>query len=265
MKKAFSVIVFLVCFCLVSFAWADPPMPNKSISAPTSDEGVKEQLLMKGMCPTTKVVGDAYSCFYCHAYGRDFLTKIEETAPDAHLDYPIKNFRIENGVGYFLFNDIDPDAIFDITRYLDLHNVKKLVLESYSPGGAMMAAWRCVGLLNTWKAKGNIVETRCQGYAASAAFLVFASGSNGYRFVSPTAELMWHELKSFKFFDMSSPADKEDEAGVLRHLQDNANQYLSSVSNMTKDEIDERVRKKEFWMTGREAVEFGFADGLLGE
>jgi ATP-dependent protease ClpP protease subunit len=32
---------------------------------------------------------------------------------------------------------------------------------------------------------------------------------------------------------------------------------------MSKEEIDDRIRKKEWWMTGAEAVKLGFADGLI--
>jgi len=36
------------------------------------------------------------------------------------------------------------------------------------------------------------------------------------------------------------------------------------VSNLTKEEIDAKVKALEFWITGREAVEYGFADGFIG-
>ena len=80
---------------------------------------------------------------------------------------------------------------------------------------------------------------------------------------SPQAELMWHELQALEGFGVTSPSSKEDEARVLRHLQDTANGWLAEVSDLTKQEIDDMVSYKEFWLTGTEAVKYGFADGLL--
>ena len=114
-----------------------------------------------------------------------------------------------------------------------------------------------------WQEQGNIIETRVYGYCASAGFLIFASGTKGNRFVAPQAELMWHELQTFEFFNQSTPSSKEEEARVLRHLQDTANSWLAEVSNLTKQQVDELVKYKELWITGVQAVEYGFADALL--
>ena len=75
---------------------------------------------------------------------------------------------------------------------------------------------------------------------------------------------MWHELLSFEMFGkVSTPSDKEEEARVLRFLQDTRNEWLSQHCKLTKKELDEKIRKREFWMTGEQAIEYGFADGRL--
>jgi ATP-dependent protease ClpP protease subunit len=76
---------------------------------------------------------------------------------------------------------------------------------------------------------------------------------------------MWHELQTLEIFNLSTPSNKEDEARVLRHLQDTANSWLAEVSNLSKEEVDELVRYKELWVTGPEAVQYGFADGFIGK
>ena len=116
-----------------------------------------------------------------------------------------------------------------------------------------------------WMAKGKIIETRCHGFAMSAGFLIFSSGSKGHRLVSQSAEFMWHELLTFKMFAIETPSSTEEQSRILRHLQDTGNEWLSSVSNMTKEEIDDAIHKKEYWLRGSEMVEKGFADGFLGK
>ena len=71
---------------------------------------------------------------------------------------------------------------------------------------------------------------------------------------------MWHELQTFKMFDFGDVAGKEDEAERLRYFQDNINGWLSERSKMTKEEIDEKIHKQEWWMTGEQTLEYGFVD-----
>ena len=80
----------------------------------------------------------------------------------------------------------------------------------------MMEAWKIISLMDIAKRDGRIVETNVYGFAASGGFLIFASGSKGYRIASPRALLMWHEVWSFKMFSVETPSDKEEEAKTLR-------------------------------------------------
>ena len=41
------------------------------------------------------------------------------------------------------------------------------------------------------------------------------------------------------------------------------NDYLATRGKLTKQEIDAKIARKEFWMSGKEAVEFGFADEFI--
>ena len=64
-------------------------------------------------------------------------------------------------------------------------------------------------------------------------------------------------------FKIETPSDKEEAARVLRHLQNIRNDYLATRGKLTKQEIDAKIARKEFWMSGKEAVEFGFADEFI--
>ena len=219
--------------------------------------------VVKGKCPKTQVVGDVGDCMRCHVEG-SFAVK--ETLPDATFAYPnraTKIFQGKNPFGYYVLEDILPDPLKEYLDYLEWKGIKKAVIELYSPGGSLFAAWRIVGIMNMAKAKGMVIETRCHGFAASAGFLIFISGSMGHRAISPQSEVMWHELISFKFIAIDTPSSSEDEAKILRHLQDTANEYIATRCKLSKEELDKRVKNKEFWMNGKEAYRDGFADKLL--
>ena len=223
----------------------------------------EEKTAVKGKCPKTQVVGDVNDCMRCHVEG-SFAVK--ETKPDATNTYPNRATKIFQGkepFGYYVLDEILPDPLKEYLDYLEWKGIKKAVIELYSPGGSLFGAWRIVGIMNMAKSKGMIIETRCHGFAASAGFLIFISGSMGHRSISPQSSIMWHELLSFKFLSIDTPSSSEDEARILRSLQDTANEYISSRCNLTKEELDEKVRKKELWMNGKQAYEDGFADKLF--
>jgi len=214
-------------------------------------------------CPGSTMVSD---CLTCHVLlGNKFVLK--ETAPDAHLVYPFEGMRmiIEDGVpaGYYLLSGIDSNEIKQFFDYLDRHSIMKAIIEIHSPGGSLFDAERIVGLFRYWQSRGVKIETRLFGAAFSAGFYVFAAGD--VRLVDEYSDMMWHELQSFEGFGfkISTPSDKEEAARVLRHLQDIRNIYLATRGKLTKKEIDAKISKREFWMSGKEAVEFGFATGFI--
>lgn len=208
------------------------------------------------ICPKTRMSNQNY-CFTCHTTPN---FKVKQADPREGLQHPgwliLKDGKFE---GYFLLKDMDSDRVDSFYEYLYLLGVKKATVEIFSPGGSMMQAWRIISIINQY----NTIETTTavKGYAASAGFMIMVAGNK--RLVAPNSLLMWHELVSFKLFDISSPSDKEEQARVLRFFQDNLNSWLASKSDLTKKEIDVLIRKKEFWITGADAVRMGFADGFL--
>jgi len=217
--------------------------------------------LMITPCPKTTMVKD---CLECHRKG-DF--KIKEIDTASLYSSPYGSTVLNRGgekTLYYLLKSVDDDIIFNLVNYYRRHpEFKRIIIEMYSPGGSMMAAWRIVGLMNELKGEGVKIETVCHGFAASAGFMIFVNGSKGFRSVSHTSLMMWHEVQTFKMFDVSNPSDKEEESRILRMFQDNANNWLASRSNLKKEDIDDMIRKKEMWMTGAMAYGYGFADKVI--
>ena len=211
-------------------------------------------------CPKTRI-SDNNMCLYCHT-APDF--KLKEAKPDRALELP-HNVSLIDGKLYYVIDTMYSEPISRIFEYMAWHpEFKHIIFEVHSPGGSLLEAWKIIGLMNMAKSRGVTVETRVYGFAASAGFLVFVNGEMGMRWASPTAELMHHELWSFKFFDLASPSKKEDEAIVFRHLQDTIHNWLLTRTTrpMTKEGLDEMVRHKDYWMNGQDAIDLGFADGV---
>jgi ATP-dependent Clp protease protease subunit len=265
------LLVIFVTFLFSTTSYTEEGEPSelskivtlRGLEESESDADKREEY---SICPKTKMKN---KCFHCHT-APTFALKVAD--PHVIYDYPtLQKFRFifdkegNPNKAYFVLKDIDAEDLQVVMQYCDQHSIDYLIVELFSPGGSLLDAYKMVGLIRNWQAEGKIFETRCYGFAASAGFLVFASGDKGLRFVSPQAELMWHELQALELFNIASPSDKEDEAKVLRHLQDTANSWLAEVSGKTKEEIDNLVRKKEYWINGKEAIEAGFADSLLSK
>jgi len=236
MKKL--LIALSIVFVVMGSAWADEEKP------------------VKARCPITTMQTD---CLKCHVIG-DF--RVIETKADAHLIYPTKSMQIIDGEGYFLLTNINDVDIKDYFDYLHRHGIKKAVIEIHSPGGALFDAQRIVGIIRYWQARGVIVETHLMGSAFSAGFYIFTAGDK--RLVDEYSDLMWHEIQISSWgFNVTTPSDSEEKVRIYRHIQDIRNNYLATRSKLTLKEINEMVARKELWISGKQAVEYGFADGFF--
>ena len=219
-------------------------------------------------CPQTLM---NQNCMVCHI-APDF--RLKEVATDAHLDYPLgfKFLDYPNAPkGYLTIGEIDPSLssrMEKIIEYLKKYDVKTLTLDIQSPGGNIFDAWKVKGLLNEFQESGGIVETRLRGMALSAGFVLFCAGSIGHRYANPQAEMMIHEIGLFKgglfYIEKVTPSSAEEEARILNHLQKTICDWLATRGKMTSKEIIEKVKQKEFWISGQEAHDtFGFVDHLV--
>ena len=257
MKKLFIGIAV----CLLSMApFAVLSQPYGNVPVPDEKQSTQRYI---AKCPQNGLTNDILKCTTCHSLDRWKLKEIYPSDFYAHPDWIIE--RDGQKRGYFLLESVHSADMKRFFDYMEYHNINDVAVEIQSFGGRLDDMWRIVGFFEAWKKKGGIVRTEVHGVAFSAGFLIFVSGSRGYRTVNRTAELMWHELQAWTDRGIQTPSSKEDEALVLRHLQDTTNNWIASRGKLTKAELDEKIKRKEYWMNGAEVVELGFADGFIGE
>jgi len=226
-----------------------------------AENGIPEEKLKPeiSLCPKTKMKD---SCMTCHVYPD---MSLKEKEPGANRIFPYAttmHLKDDGKTAVILITDIVSEQVAEFFEYIDWHpEINKCIFEIMSPGGSLFEGWRIIGLMEAWKSKGMIIETRLHGCCMSAGFIIYVNGTKGYRLASETAELMWHELYTFAMFKVSRPSDTMDEAIVLRHLQDTASKFLAERSKLSAKEWDGKVHKKEFWCNGEQAVKFGLSDG----
>ncbi len=74
---------------------------------------------------------------------------------------------------------------------------------------------------------------------------------------------MLHKVWTFAMFDLKDPDTSQDQAELLEHLQDNINRFFISRTSLTKEILDKEMFKRDWWLTGSEALAYGIADDLL--
>lgn len=137
-----------------------------------------------------------------------------------------------------------------------LGDIKNLLVKINSGGGDVFAATTIYSALKEHPAK---VTAKIDGLAASAATIICMAADEIQ--IPSAAIMMIHNPSVFLFggYESSGLLKLSETLGTIKDSIIEA--YLSKV-NVPKDEL-QKMMDEETWMTGREAVENGFADTLL--
>lgn len=137
---------------------------------------------------------------------------------------------------------------------LDVDTIN-VYINSY--GGEVAEA---LAIYSALKRHSASVHTYCDGFACSAATIVFCAGD--VRTMGSIALMMIHDCMSYLGYAnstaMRKAADDNDKIN-----QSSINAYLS-VSNLEEDEI-RSLMAKETWLTAEECLEYGFATDIAKE
>jgi ATP-dependent protease ClpP protease subunit len=266
-----SIVSGLFFLAWVSSSFGDL-LPFGTASAQhAGDQDVEdEKPAPEVFCPVT-LFTDNGKCMDCHAMvienGR-IKFGLKEIAPDS--SFSEKPFCLEivqeyaggPSVGYMKVTGTGAEQFRQTADYLAWHpQIKKLIVELHTGGGSIMDAWRSVGIIKEMQSKGTHIEMRVYGIAASAGVFIMVAGDT--RLVNPNAEIMIHKIWTFAMFDIKTPDSSQDQADTLKHFQDNINKFLRDRTNMTEEQLDNKIFKKDWWMTGEEAIELGIATGAI--
>lgn len=133
---------------------------------------------------------------------------------------------------------------------------KDIQLYINSPGGAVTAG---LSIYDTMQFIKPDVATMCLGQAASMGAVLMAAGAAGKRYSLPHSRVMMHQ-PSGGFQGQQS--DIEIHAREIMHARERLNQILADHTGQPLDKI-QRDTERDFFMSAREAVEYGVIDDVL--
>lgn len=181
----------------------------------------------------------------------DFLSPTDE----------INSTLLKNHV-HFLTGNIDENNTLETIKWIIYENLipenNDLILYINSNGGSLEDAFALIEIMNKSKKK---IKTVGLGSVCSSAFLIFASGHKGERYISKSSSVMCHQFSNGfdgKYHDIKSAA-KENDMINQRMLS-----LLKSCTGLDTRTIKTKlIPPSDVWFTTEELLELGIADNVF--
>ena len=164
----------------------------------------------------------------------------------------------------FLWAEVSDESSAEIVRkllYLDmLDHEKEITLYMSTPGGSISAGMAVYDTMKLIKAPVKVVVV---GIAMSMGSILLSAAPKGKRFLFPSARVMIHQ--PLIMGEMSGTAvDMHIQAMELERMREELNKILAEASGQPLEKIAADT-DRDFFMTAQEAIDYGLADGIVGE
>ena len=163
---------------------------------------------------------------------------------------------------YFLSGDIDDSNVGECIKWITYENLdqkpKTLTLYVNSQGGDLYQAF---ALIDVMRFTEHPIRTIGIGNIMSAAFLIFASGTKGERYLAANTGVMCHQYSddhTGKHHDLKATM-KEGE-----HCNDRMLSILKAATGLPPSRLKTKLLSAtDVYLTAQEAIDLGIADHLL--
>ena len=165
---------------------------------------------------------------------------------------------------HFLMGEIDDENIEKAIRWLLYENMdnsnpdKILTIYINSTGGSLTDAF---GLIDVMQNSNFVVRTIAIGNIMSAAFLIFAAGDKGERYVAKNTSIMCHQFTDSideKYHDIKAALKETEYCNKL--MVD----ILTEATGLAPSKVKAKLLPaSDVYLTAEELLEFGVADHIL--
>lgn len=127
-----------------------------------------------------------------------------------------------------------------------------------TPGGSILHG---KVLIDVMKACPCTIQTISLGIAASMGAVILAAGTKGYRFVSPSSQVMVHQPLIAGGMPGGSCSEIESVANTLIKTKNELDKFLAELTDKPIKTI-RRLTSKDTYMNAEEALEYGLVDKI---
>lgn len=132
-----------------------------------------------------------------------------------------------------------------------------VTIDIFSPGGAITDGLAIYDQVLRMKRGGSHVTTRGMGAVASMAAVLLQVGDD--RVMDARSKMLLHE-GSWTVQGTFTAGEQDDLRAFRDMLLNDILDILAEKSALSKRQLQNRWKRKDWWMTADEAVKFGFAD-----
>ena len=162
----------------------------------------------------------------------------------------------------FFFGEVNDESCAEAVKkllYLDMMDKKaEITIYLSTPGGSINAGMALYDTIKLISAPVKIVVT---GIAMSMGSILLSAAKKGKRFLFPNASVMIHQPLIMGEFS-GTAVDIHIQAREMERMRDILNKILSAASGQPLEKI-RKDTDRDFFMTAKEAVEYGLADGIV--
>jgi ATP-dependent Clp protease protease subunit len=127
-----------------------------------------------------------------------------------------------------------------------------------TPGGMVTAG---LAIYDTMQYVKCPISTVCVGMAASMGAVLLAGGEKGKRFALPNAQIMLHQPMGGA---QGQAVEIEITAKQIVKIKEKLNQILAKHTGQTFEKV-EKDTDRDFYLTAKEAQEYGLIDKVIEE
>ena len=192
--------------------------------------------------------------------GKENMTDKDKNDDFITADEKVESAFLENHV-HFINGEINEETMGKAIRWVIFENIKgsePLTLYINSDGGNLPDAFALIDVMRMSKAP---IRTIGIGSICSSAFMIFAAGTKGHRFIGQNTTIMCHQFTDAsvgKFHDLKTKV-KENQ-----RINDRMISMLTECSNLSEREVKTKLLPpSDVWLSAEELVELGIADSIL--
>jgi len=160
-----------------------------------------------------------------------------------------------------LHGDVCQDTMLTLCRqliYLSLESKDPIYIILNSVGGEIYPGLLIYDTIRGLVNGGIEVRIEVRGLAASMGTILVQAATE--RIATKHSRLLIHEVTTWTY---GKTSEVEDHAKEVKKVNRMLNEIIAERSGKTADEIQTLIKKKDYWMSAEEALEFGLIDTVI--
>ena len=151
------------------------------------------------------------------------------------------------------------EAIMTLEHWAARDPGEEITIMLNSPGGDVSYGFALFDTIKRLQRKGHKITIHGQGTVASMAAVLLQAADE--RVLDARAKVLLHE--GAQVYSKGAQVTRGEEEDMRKHrdmLVNDMLEVLSERSTLTKRQIENKMKRTDWWMSAEDAVKFGFAD-----